>query len=468
METPPAESPPVREPGAPTSTPPTRDVAFVVRLGVVLAALIGAAVAAETSFTSPIQARAAFLTAACLTLWLSEIIPAFATTLALFAAIPLLLGGHDAAYSLGQVLGWAGDPVLALFLGGFALSVAAGRYGIDAAVARLAIRGAGGRQLRLLVLVTVATAGLSMWMSNIAAAAMMIAALRPLFAGGPPDAPFRQATLLGIAMGANLGGMATPIGSGPNGIAIAAAAKYQAITFVGWMTFALPLTLGMVAVALGVIVLMHRVRGPLELVALPAAPPTPGVGRLVVLFTLTVLAWLTEPLHHVPSAVVALITTAVLFGSGLLHRGDLQKLDWASLLLIAGGITLGRLLETSHLIVTLAGATDWSVFSPQVQLFALLFSSALLSALMSNTATAVILTPLALSLLPQASTAVLIALSASFGVLFPISTPPNAMAYGEGGLKMRDLGAPGLVLLGVGCVLLTWTGPWVLRVLGIP
>jgi sodium-dependent dicarboxylate transporter 2/3/5 len=134
-------------------------------------------------------------------------------------------------FRLVNVLGWAADPVLALFLGGFALSVAASRYGIDDQIARIAVKLSNGRRLRLLVLVASATAILSMWMSNIAGAAMMIAALHPLLADVPKDDPFRRALLIGIALGANLGGIATPIGTGPNAIAIAAVSKHQTITY---------------------------------------------------------------------------------------------------------------------------------------------------------------------------------------------------------------------------------------------
>lgn len=116
---------------------------------------------------------------------------------------------------------WAADPVLALFFGGFALGAAASRHGIDVHIAEPALVLSRHRRRRLLALVIAATAALSMWISNIAAAALMLAALRPHLHHGERTQPFRGAMLLGVAMGANLGGMATPIRTGPNGIAIA-------------------------------------------------------------------------------------------------------------------------------------------------------------------------------------------------------------------------------------------------------
>ena len=101
-------------------------------------------------------------------------------------------------------------------------------------------------------------------------------------------------------------------------------------------------------------------------------------------------------------------------------------------------------------------------------LFVLCFTSALLSALMSNTATVVLLIPIASAFMPQPSTAILIAIAASFGMPFVISTPPNAMAHGEGGLRSSDLLVPGLVIMLVGCAVVSVTGRMVLQVAGVP
>lgn len=98
----------------------------------------------------------------------------------------------------------------------------------------------------------------------------------------------------------------------------------------------------------------------------------------------------------------------------------------------------------------------------------LCFVSASLSALMSNTAAVTMLVPLAAGIDPAPSTAILIAIAASLGIPFAISTPPNAMIYGEGGITFSDLAVPGLVLMILGCIIVTFTGPFVLRLIGIP
>jgi sodium-dependent dicarboxylate transporter 2/3/5 len=149
-----------------------------------------------------------------------------------------------------------------------------------------------------------------------------------------------------------------------------------------------------------------------------------------------------------------------------LDRKDLNSVDWATLALIAGGITLGNLLEQSGLVKTAAASVPWATLHPFMRLLLLCFASAFMSALMSNTATATMLIPLAGSLDPNPSTTVLIAIAASMGVPFVISTPPNAMVYGEG-VKSRDLLFPGLILMILGCILITLTGSYVLGLMGI-
>lgn len=191
------------------------------------------------------------------------------------------------------------------------------------------------------------------------------------------------------------------------------------------------------------------------------------IGFLIILVG-TIVLWLTEPLHKMPAAVVALGSAAALFLSGILSKKDLLRIDWSTLLLIAGGITLGRLLEQSALVRTVAANVPFADLDPTFSLFLLCLASAILSSLMSNTATVVMLIPLANALIPSPSTAILIAVSASFGMPFIVSTPPNAMVFGEGGVKFGDLFRPGIVLMLVGCLLVSLTGRAVLNFAGIP
>jgi sodium-dependent dicarboxylate transporter 2/3/5 len=435
----------------------------------VLAAIVGGAVAAGLALRlapDPLMARATALAAAALILWITEAVPPYVVTLGLLAGIPLALGGLAPRFQLAPVLQGAADPVLALFFGGFALGAAASRHGLDRLLAEHVLVHARHRRRRLLALVVATTALLSMWMSNVAAAAMMFGALEPHVRRGAHHEDFRRALLLGVAVAANLGGMATPIGTGPNAIAIARFEAGGGLGFGPWMAFALPLTIAMLAAATLAIVHLHRVGGsypPVEI------PPTPVAGRqtsLLVLFGLAVAAWLTEPLHGVPAPNVALIVAGVLFAGGWLGRDDLHRIDWPTLLLIAGGLVMGRLIEGSGILDAVASGISWPHLSAGARVTGLVLAAALMSAVMSNTASAAILVPLAASIDPDRSLAILIAIGASFGMPFAISTPANAMAHGRG-LRSSDLLRIGWPLMLFGTLLVALTGPAFLRWCGI-
>ena len=441
--------------------------------------VIGALTAAPLYFVeSPLYARVIAIAAICLFVWISELAPPFVPTLLLWTLVPLVLWPVDNRFSLPTALAWAVDPVMALFFGGFTLGVAAEVHGLDKRLAAFALRLAGRSFSLFLLIIVLITAFFSMWLSNIAAAALVLACLRPVLREFHDDHMLRRTLLIGVALGADFGGIATPIGTGPNAIAIASLAPTLHISFVDWMIFAFPLTIGMII--LGYLTLLFRARSETQewaardpkLIERLAADhkKTSAFGERAFLLILaaTVLLWLTEPLHKIPAAVIALASAASLFLSGILKKKDILRIDWSTLLLIAGGITLGRLLEQSGLVKEISANVPFSEMNITLSLFVICFTTALLSALMSNTATVVLLIPLATAIIPAPSTAILVAISASFGIPFVIGTPPNAMAFGEGGVKFGDLFWPGLLLMIVGCLIVSLTGRTVLNFVGIP
>ena len=441
-----------------------------IKRSLLAAAILAAAIVPFCVIESAVAARVVAIGGLCLLLWLLELVPPFVPTLLLWILIPLVLAPLDPRYSFANTLRWAADPVLALFFGGFALGVATERHGLDKKLAALAVRWSRA-SYPLLLLVTIGlTAFMSMWISNIAAAALMFAGIRPLLAGWDTDHIARRTLLVGVAVGANFGGMATPVGTGPNAIAIASLSGYHQVSFIEWMVFAFPLTAGLLI--LGFAFLWWRARD--EKVIRWQPTPSDNVddrmGRngLVAIFLIAVLLWLSEPLHGVSAPVVAMVAAVSLFLFRVLSKSDLARIDWSTLLLIAGGITLGRLLEASELVHSAATGVASREIGPILTLFIFCFASATLSALMSNTATAVLLIPLASAVMPQPSTAILIAISASFGMPFVISTPPNAMAHGEGGVRASDLFYVGIAAMIVGCAIVSVTGRAALNLVGIP
>lgn len=436
------------------------------RLSLSLIALVVVSGGSLTLIDEPRLACGTAIALSYLVLALTEVVPPFVPTLFLLVATPLSLAQSGDEFALGAVMRWAADPVLLLFAGGLSLGTAAQRHEIDAALANIVVRLARGNSRRLLALTMVGTAVMSMWMSNIAAAAMMFAVLRPLLRRRTTTTDFRRGLLLGVAIAANIGGISTPVGSGPNALAISAVASRYSITFLHWMSFALPLVVGLLVAAYLMLTWRYRVNG-----GFPALPTKVEASRkaraVVVVFSLAVLAWLTEPVHGVSAPLVAAAVTFALFASRLLERRELGEIDWSTLGLIAGGIMLGKLLERAGVLAMMA-EFDWTQLPRLAWLALLVVASAALSAVMSNTGTAALLIPLALSIDPAPHIAVLIAVSASFGMPFSISTPQNAMAYGEGGLRSVDLLWIGLAIMVLGCVIVTFTGEFTLRLLGVP
>ncbi len=441
---------------------------------------IGALIAAPLYFVeSPLYARVIAIAAICLFVWISQLAPPIVPTLLLWTLVPLAIYPIDPRFSLQTVLTWAVDPVMALFFGGFTLGVAAEVYGLDKRLAAFALRFLGRSFSLFLLLIILITAFFSMWLSNIAAAALVLACLRPVLREFRDDHLLRRTLLIGVALGADFGGIATPIGTGPNAIAIASLAPTLHVSFVEWMVFAFPLTVGMLILSYGI--LLFRARSETKEWVVPdidvfnlaiddeeEKPSVFGERVFLLILAATVVLWLTEPLHKIPAAVIALASAATLFLSGTLQKKDVLRIDWSTLLLIAGGITLGRLLEQSGLVKEISANIPFSELNITLSLFVICCASALLSAVMSNTATVVLLIPLATAIIPAPSTAILVAISASFGIPFVIGTPPNAMAFGEGGVKFGDLFWPGLLLMVVGCLIVSLTGRAVLNFVGIP
>lgn len=437
----------------------------IVRLGrwaVILSAPLLAA--AAIPFAPPEQRWAVGLAVACIVLWLGQLVPVFVPTLLLLSLAPILLGE---AYTATRVLGWAIDPVLALFFGGLAMSAAAERHGLAALLARRVLAWSGGDRRRLITLAMGLTALLSMWLSNTAAATLMLATLMPV-ADRLRDANLRRGLLLAVAAGANLGGIATPIGTAPNALAIAQLGE-RAPSFVSWMALGLPLAALMLVIARTVIIRQCQLAG-----QIPDEDPDTTSERLspsgrlaTLLIACAVALWLSEPLHGISASTVSLGLAACCFASGLLERDDLARFDWATLLLIGGGIALGRMLEQTGVVALATAAVPWADFAPWLLASAALIVTMLCSAVLSNTATATLILTAMAAIAPQRpELAIILVLGSSLSFPFAVSTPPNAMIAGLG-IGTRDLLRLGLALMLLGGLILGVLGPscaaWILR-----
>jgi len=427
-----------------------------------------------------------FLLAAIL--WASEALPLFATSLLVIGLQTLLLANPGQWPGLGfaagdgpgyqQVLTAPLDPVIVLFFGGFLLARAGVKEGVDGAMAALMLRPCGGRPLLVLLGIMVTTAVFSMWMSNTATAAMMITLVAPLLARLPDAEPFRKALVLAVAFAANIGGMGTPIGSPPNAVAIGYLERAGiSMSFIEWMVLAIPLMTILLLFAWLLLWTLYRPRQ--RGLALGVAPqPMRRRGWYVVgVFCLTVVLWLSEPLHGLPAAVVALLPAVIFTASGLLGRDDVNSLQWNILILIGGGISLGAGMRMTGLDEAIAAALGAAgvLELGLLGLAILALATLALSTFMSNTAAANLLLPIALSLAaviePGGSLALqfalCIALTASVSMALPVSTPPNAIAYARGEIGTRDMVLPGIVIGALAVVLIVLGSGLVIRLWGL-
>ncbi len=390
-------------------------------------------------------------------MWATEAIPAFAVALMVIGLLIAILGQPGGQLGREQAV-WEpfaqtlGSPLIWLFFGGFVLAAAAGKTGLNRSLAREVLRRLGNRPGPLLAGSMGVTFVFSMFISNTAAATMMIAVMTPVLAPLARGDRFRRGMLLGIAFAANIGGMGTVIGSPPNAIAAGALREIDPIDFFRWMQAAVPPAL--VTIVLTWAYLLYRYRPAVERLDVAAFmnsdhPPELEVWRRLLvmgIFVVTIALWLSQALHGIPSTVVAFLPICVFSAAGVLNGDDICALRWDVLLLIAGGLSLG-------LAVTETGLADWLVGSlplDRVSAFAvvllLAYVTTALSNLMSNTAAANILVPIGVvvGVGSEAATVVPLAIGASAAMCLPISTPPNAIAFGTGQLPTRDLIEGGL------------------------
>ena len=428
--------------------------------------------------------RALFILILAASLWISEAIPSFAVALGVIALNVALLGSPRGEFAHGDHDAWVefvapwGSPLLWLFFGGFVLSAAASKTGLDRLFALSVLRRFGTKPGAILAGVMIITFVASMFMSNTATAAMMLAMLATVINHYRAD-PFAKALVLGTAMAANIGGMGTIIGTPPNAIAAGALLSIKPIGFAEWIVVGLP-----AAVLLGVLGWAYLAKTypsrtkKIELATLLAehdegdederqiAPWQRAVATLTIVGT--ILMWLTSSLHGIPTAVVGLMPIALLTVVGILDERDIRGLSWDVLLLLAGGLSLG-------IAVAKTGVADWIIGQLPVSGLGLLplalmlaYVTSLLSNVMSNTATANVLIPLAIALSQGQAAAIVVplALAASSAMCMPISTPPNAIAFGTGVLQTKDMLKAGLLVGALAPALVVIWGRFALFLLG--
>ncbi len=393
--------------------------------------------------------------------WTSEVIPAYAVGLFIIGFLVFALGTDiilDEPREVSQYVDTWSSQVVWIMLGGFVLADGMSRTGLDRELLMRAVRPAGTRPDRVLLAVMLSAAFASMFISNTSTTVLLVGAVLPLVRELGPNDPFGRNLLVAIPLAASVGGMGTIIGSSPNAIAVGMAAEFGAtIDFVRWMVIGVPPALLLVIAAW--YFLCRRYPSESDRVALDFGTDDdvdlPAKrDRIIVSSTaiLTVALWMTTPLHGIHAAAISLIPIVVLSMTQVLNASRVRSLPWDTLMLIAGGLSLGEAVVDTGLAARLASGLTvlGTLDSALLGLFVLAVVTVVLSNFMSNTATVALILPIAVAILPgyELEVCLVLGLSASCALLLPVSTPPNAIAHASGMVQTRDF-RPGGLLVGV-------------------
>jgi len=417
-------------------------------------------------------------------MWIFEIIPNWTTSLLVIVISLLTVSDKGIGFlcdpKFGQLVGYKSimsafaDPVVMLFLGGFVLAIMAEKYGLDVTLARFLLKPFGTNPKMVLLGFLLVIAIFSMFMSNTATAAMMLAFLAPVLSALPSDDKGKIGLALSIPIAANLGGIGTPIGTPPNATAVKFLAEAGAdVTFGEWAIRMIPFVIIMLLVAWAILQLFFPFKAKEIKLEIPENKRKSDWKTTVVWITFvgTILLWATEQWTKINSNVVALIPLGVLTACGIFTKEDIKEINWSVLWLVAGGFALGTCLQGTGLAKVLIQAIPFGSMSVILVLLVAGLVCYFLSNFISNSATAALLIPILIvvaegmadpaaannaSFVALGGTQAMIsfiAVCASIAMLFPISTPPNAIASSTGLVETKDMAKVGIIIGTVGFIL---------------
>lgn len=438
--------------------------------------------------------------------WITEPIPIPATALLPAVLFPILKiaglqNGILYEFNLKNTLPSYANPVIYLFLGGFLLAGAMQKWKLDRRLTLYILtRGTLANNSKSILLgIMMTTAFLSMWISNTATAAMMLPlglGVLSLIGVKPSESRFGTALMLGIAWSASIGGVGTIIGTPPNGIALgilnstfANEPSYQQISFLDWMKFGVPYVILAIPVAWFVLLKffppeIDKLAGGKEQLQKEQSllgKLTSGEKRTIAVVLLAAFLWISNPFwkYLFPgwlqtqllwldeysigiSCGVLLFLTPVKLKEGrfLLEWRDTKFVDWGTLILFGGGIALSDAMFKTGLAAWIATSFVGMFGNPSTLLLMIIIILLVdfLTEVTSNTAVTSMMVPIVISIALKTggnpvALAVAAAVASSMAFMLPVATPPNALVYGTGYVKLKDMIKAGFVLDILGWIL---------------
>ena len=425
-------------------------------------------------------------------MWLTEAMPSWVTSMIVVTIMLFTVSTSsfnflrpngpdnlDGLIPFKSIMACFANPTIMLFIGGFVLAIGLTKVKLDVALARVLLKPFGTRSEIVLLGFILVTAIFSAFVSNTATAAMMLAFLTPVLKSLPADGKGRIALALAIPVGANLGGMITPIGTPPNMIALDyLSSQGMGISFVDWTIKMAPFVILLLVLAW----LLLRFLFPFKQKHIKIEIEGDikwdrHTWSVVAAFVVTIFMWMFgTDLWGIDTNVVAMLPIAIFCATGILTRRDLEEINWSVLWMVAGGFALGVALNhggeasLSRLIVT---SVDFSQFSPlMVMILAGLICFGFSNFISHSAATSLLVPVLGVvagglgssleSFGGPQSMLVGIAIASSVSMILPISTPPNAIAHSTGFIEQKDMMKVGIIIgllgLALGYAMLIFIG----------
>ena len=424
--------------------------------------------------------------------WVTE-----AVSISVTALLPLLLFPLLDIMPLADVGANYGSPIVFLFFGGFVMALALEKVNLHRRIALTIIRLTGTTPNRVVLGFMLATASLSMWISNTATTVVMLPIALSVIqlliddedGFTQRDRNFALSIMLGIAFSANAGGIATVIGTPPNSVLIGLLENQYniQIAFVDWMMIGLPFSAVMIAIIYGVLVYwMFPNKGLVfntskELIdnELKALGALSGKEKQVLwIFAVTVSLWIFRtvingwfPKLGLTDTSISIFAAIALFaipnnsrkGEFILDWKDTSKLAWGILLLFGGGLALAKGMSISGIVDLVAGGiaeSDWSVLLTVSLLIALML---FMTELMSNVALVAVLAPVVAGIaigldVPMLHVLIPVTMASSCAFMLPMATPPNAIVFASGYVEVSQMARVGIVLnlISIGVLILLY------------
>ncbi|WP_227430474.1 SLC13 family permease [Psychrobacter sp. I-STPA6b] len=398
------------------------------------------------------------------TLWLTEAVHTTITAI-MVPVLGVMISIPD--IDTKSALAAFANPIIFLFFGGFALAAALQVQRIDKKIALWLIKIAKGNFAMVVISIFIATAFLSMWISNTATTAMMLPLVVGIMAG--VDRVKERNTfvfvLLGLGYSAAVGGIGTIVGTPPNAIT----SQALGLSFAGWMKVAAPFMIVMFPIMLGVLYMVFKPDLNIKMESVEEDIPWTLQRKLTMLvFVVTALSWIFSSFIADATGwakVDTIIAVSAAIAIGVLGLASWQEIsdntDWGILLLFGGGITLSTILKSSGASLVLGQSVANLLHgAPIVVIIAVVgLFIVFLTEFSSNTATAALLVPVFAGIaeqmgIPQATLVMTIGLGVSMAFMMPVATPPNAIVMGSGLIKQREMMKAGFWLNIIGTIAL--------------